>query len=140
VSERTVRRGMSGRVITTLELDDPKNAVHAATTGPEAWLADVEAMATDVLCDAGLIERAQHNFRTLRSLPDDRTDLSACGRAVRVLRYVDIARRAMRGSNVATAFEWGAKLMEAATMLDLELKGWPLAAERGHRHKLGDEK
>ncbi len=138
--ERHLRRGMSRRVITSIDLDDPELADIAPQTGAEAWLAEVEAMAADVLCDAGLIERTDDGFRELCRLPDDREDLSARGRAVRVLHYANVARRVLQGSNVPSAFEWGAKLMQAAQGLELELRGWPLAAERGAKSKLGEDK
>lgn len=142
MKERVYRRGLATRAVQTFNLDDPALAAAAALTGPLAWLERVETAATAVL--------ERHGYRVARDRlglcrPDeapwpDPNVLEAPGLAAKVVETARGARIVLAGSNVQSAFEWGAKLMQAARMLDAELAGWPLAAERGHRSKIGQDK
>ena len=144
MTARTYRRGLAVRVVETLQLDDPRLAELAAETGGAAWLDRVEAAASDVLTRAGYQMERDHLglvFAANGITPPDPNALDLCGRAARVIHVARRARVVLAGGDRLAIFEWGAKLAEAAQGLQLELGGWPIAAEVGRkvRAKSGDQ-
>ena len=107
-----------------------------------AWLARVEGAAGEVLTAAGY--RVDRDRLGLHIVPDgkplpDVNALNSISWAARVVEHVRCARIVLAGENVLAAFEWGAKLAQAAQGLKLELAGWPMAAHWGRSRKGGHD-
>lgn len=131
MKETVYQRGLARRSVQHFAPDDPELPAFAAQTGPRHWISEVEECAADVLARLG------HTFGRDRLglhlvTPVDENALSAEGRAALVIEYVRAANVAVN-SDAMTAFEWGVKLGQAALHLQLELAGWPLAAELGDK-------
>ncbi|MFO1075133.1 MAG: hypothetical protein U1E17_21060 [Geminicoccaceae bacterium] len=136
----TYRRGLARREIERFELDDPRLVELAARSGPVAWLTQVEGGAAAVLRDAGFTLAEDKLGYFIVGVQPDRDGLTAIERAKRVLDDARCARVALSGNDPLMTFEWGARLMESAQGLSVELAGWPLAAEVGSKVRGGGGK
>ena len=132
----------AGRKFEWIELEESRQAALLAENGPLAWLARVEGAAGEVLTAAGY--RVDRDRLGLHIVPDgkplpDVNALDSISWAARVVEHVRCARIVLAGENVLAAFEWGAKLAQAAQGLKLELAGWPMAAHWGRSRKGGHD-